>query len=118
MNKQVVDNNSLVIDYPKDFINAISKIFGENSKEVDLVLQGSYKIGAILNDLTDEYISNEALVNSIEDGSIQLHQVYVKARELNAYDHLWFMWNDIINDALDNLEINNNQIKREELIEG
>jgi aspartokinase-like uncharacterized kinase len=110
----IIDNNSLVITYPEDFIQGIEKAFGKDSKEHKLALFGSYKIGTILNDLTDEYISNEALVNAIEGNSLDLHNIYAKTRELNIYDNLWFAWNDIINDALDNLELTNNQINIEE----
>lgn len=111
MTGQIINNNDLIIQYPKEFVSSIKHAFGENSKPHKLVLLGSYRIGEILNDLTDEYISHQELVDSIEGESIMLHNVYNKCRELNIYDNLWFEWNDIIENALDNLEINDNQIK-------
>ena len=109
--KKPSTNYKLMMNYPESFVNNIIEVFGENSEITKLAQSGDYRLGRYLNDMTDEVISAEEIVKAIEGDSIDLHKLYVKARNANVYNQLWYQWNNILEEALDNKLITNNQIE-------
>lgn len=101
----------LMINYPEKFVNKVREVFGENSEITKLAQSGDYKLGGYLNDMTDEVISAEEIVNAIEGDTIDLHRLYVKARNADKYSQLWYEWNNLLEESLDNKLITNNQIE-------
>ena len=104
-------NYKLMMNYPEDFVNKIVEVFGENNEVTRLAKSGDYRLGSYLNDMTDEVISAEEIVKAIEGDTIDLHRLYVKARNADVYNQLWYQWNNILEEALDNKLITNNQIE-------
>lgn len=104
-------NYKLMMNYPESFVRKIEEVFGENNEVTRLAKSGDYKLGSYLNDMTDEVISAAEIVEAIEGDTIDLHRLYVKARNASKYNQLWYEWNNILENALDNKLVTNNQIE-------
>jgi hypothetical protein len=90
------------IPYPDSFIATITENFQEDSRIVDLVLEGSYSVGRMLNSsINNLKIDEDEIVSSIEFGIPNQTILRDKAEKVKMINELHNQWIMIIEEFVD-----------------
>ena len=90
------------IPYPDSFITTITENFQEDSRIVDLVLEGSYSVGRMLNSsINNLKIDEDEIISSIEFGIPDQTILRDKAEKVKMINELHNQWIMIIEEFVD-----------------
>lgn len=92
--KEIVQKEE--VKYSLEFLNKLNSLLPDDlelKKEILLLANNNeFKVGRLLDDLTDEKINAIEIVKSFEEGDLHLHNLFTKAKRLANNEELWNMW--------------------------